>query len=183
MSLLLVGQSNVWLWPSVLGCSPAVYNHPENESWKLDFLVEDGEDICKEALSKGIAVCRIRTARNDHSWHQQAWDMFPDAAEALILGEASSTGGKPLTKGYKDQCRSCPCRKDLKSGASAEAPSIPWQKAKLPQEDILSFFSPEAQRPCHKASAALIQGRFSKKVSLIIRAILLYMSGICRNYR
>ena len=54
---------------------------------KLDFLVEDRDDICKEALSKGIGVCPIRTARNDHSWHQQAVDNFPAAAEALILGE------------------------------------------------------------------------------------------------
>ena len=33
---------------------------------KVGFLVEDRGDICKEALSKGIVVLPIRTARNDH---------------------------------------------------------------------------------------------------------------------
>ena len=51
--------------------------------------MEDREDICKEALSKGIAVCPIRTARNDHSWHHQARDKVSEAAEALKLGEVT----------------------------------------------------------------------------------------------
>ena len=38
---------------------------------------------------QGLLVCPIRTARNSHSWHLQAWDKFSDAAEALILGEVT----------------------------------------------------------------------------------------------
>ena len=41
----------------------------------------------KRVATRGIAACPIRTARNDHSWHQQAFDNFPAAAYALTLGE------------------------------------------------------------------------------------------------
>ena len=55
---------------------------------RLSCLFEDREDICRDALAKGISVFPVRSPINDHKWASESYVSFDWAVEAFLIKEA-----------------------------------------------------------------------------------------------
>ena len=51
---------------------------------RVNVLVDDRDDICKEALAKGIKVYPIMKRGRTHNWAQQAFASFAAAAQQML---------------------------------------------------------------------------------------------------